>query len=168
MAVETGAGFLQNPSVWVIISTLVFMVVAYKKGRGPILKLLDDRTDKIRKEIEEAERLRVEAQEMLAEYQRKYRDAINTAEEIITTAKERAHQIEQDALDKMQSDLERKEVQLIERIERAEKAAIQDIQNKVADITTSTITTVLEKEISNQDSSLIDNAIKSLPKKISA
>ena len=57
MAAESGAGLLQSTTFWVVVSTVVFAIVAYKKGRGPILKILDDRTDRIRNELEEAERV---------------------------------------------------------------------------------------------------------------
>jgi F-type H+-transporting ATPase subunit b len=168
MAAESGAGLLQSTTFWVVVSTVVFAIVAYKKGRGPILKILDDRTDRIRNELEEAERLRVEAQELLANYQRKYRDAMKTAEEIIDSANERAKQIEKDALENVEAELARKETQLVERIERAEQSAVQEIRNKAADIAVTTITNVLQSEIANKDKDLIDDAIKSIPKKLSA
>lgn len=159
---------LQSTDIWVLIATVLFLVIAWKKGRAPILKILDDRTDRIRAELEEAERLRIEAQEALADYQRKHRNAMETAKDIIEAASERAGQIEKDALAKMEDDLARKETQLLERIARAETAAVQEIRNKAADIATSTIVSILSKELDKKDESLIDDAIKSLPEKLSA
>ena len=46
---------------WVLISTVVFAVVAYKKGKAPILSMLDGRTARIQSDLEEAARLRREA-----------------------------------------------------------------------------------------------------------
>lgn len=159
---------LQSTTVWVVISTVLFLIIAYKKGKEPIFKILDERSDKIRNELEEAERLRVEAQELLADYQRKYRDAMKTAEDIIDTARERASQVEADAMERFEAEIARKENQLAERIERAEKTAVQEIRNKAADIAVAAVTTVLEKEAAKNDKSMIDDAIKSIPKKLSA
>lgn len=159
---------LQDTTFWVLISTIIFAIVAWKKGKEPIVQLLDGRTERIRKELEEAERLRVEAQEVLADYQRKYRDAMKAADEIIENASERAARIEKEMMAKMDDDLARKETQLVERIARAEKAAVQEIRNKAADIATATITSILSNEMDKKDSELIDDAIKTLPKKLSA
>ena len=160
--------FLQSTDVWVLISTIVFIIVAIKKGKTPILNILDSRTARIEKEIEEAERLRVEAQEILADYQRKHRDALKTANDIIENASERAARIEADMMKKMDEDLARKETQLVDRIARAEKAAIQEIRNKAADIATATVVSILSKEMNTKDSELIDDAIKNLPQKLKA
>jgi F-type H+-transporting ATPase subunit b len=160
--------FLQHTPFWILISTILFVVFALKKGRAPIVKILDERTERIRKELDDAERLRVEAQEVLAEYQKKHRDAMKTADEIIEAASERAAQIEKDAMAKMEEDMARKENQLIERISRAETAAVQEIRNKAADIATSTIVSILSKELDKKDESLIDDAIKALPEKLRA
>ena len=157
---------LQDSTFWVLISTVIFAIVAWKKGRGPLLEILDDRTDRIRKELEEAERLRVEAQEVLADYQRKHRDAMETANEIIETASEKAARMEQDMNARMEDELARREQQLVERISRAEQAAIKEIRFKAADIATSTVKTILEEQMQEKDSELIENAIKTLPEKL--
>ena len=159
---------LQDSTFWVLLSTIIFAFVAWKKGKAPLIEILDGRTERIRKELEEAERLRVEAQEVLADYQRKYRDAMKTADEIIENASERAANMEREMMAKMDDDLARKETQLIERIERAEKAAVQEIRFKAAEIATATVTSILSEEMNKKDSELIDDAIKTLPKKLSA
>ncbi len=169
MAVEAeAAGLLSNSTVWVWISTFVFAFVAYKKGGPVISQTLDGRTKRIKEELEEAERLRVEAQEMLADYQRKYRDAINTADSIVKNAEDRAKQIEQAAMEKLDADLERREVQLTERIKRAERTAVNEIRAHAADISAASIRSILESEMGKKDKDLIDETIKDLPKKLSA
>ncbi len=157
---------LQDSTFWVLISTVIFAIVAWKKGREPLLEILDARSERIRKELEEAERLRVEAQEVLADYQRKHRDAMETANEIIETASEKAARMEQDMEVRMQDELARREQQLVDRIARAEQAAIKEIRFKAADIATSTVETILKEQMKDKDSELIEDAIKTLPKKL--
>ena len=76
----------QSTSVWVLISFLIFVAFAYRKGRDGLLGMIDARIADIKKEIETAESLRIEAQELMAQYQRKLRDAKKESEQIISTA----------------------------------------------------------------------------------
>ena len=73
--------FLSDTGSWVLISFLIFAFLAYTKGKAAFLNMLDSRIEAIKNEIETAESLRVEAQELLAQYQRKQRDAAKEAEE---------------------------------------------------------------------------------------
>lgn len=72
---------------WVAVSFLVFMGALIKLGvPGMITKALDDRADAIRNELDQARRLREEAQALLAEYQQKRRQADDEAKAIIDQA----------------------------------------------------------------------------------
>ena len=96
--------------------------------------MLDKRTEDIRSELEEAERLKVEAQDLLASYQRKYDDAMKTVDEIMKQSKDVNKRMKAEAKAELKETLKRREDQLLERIERAEKAAIQEVKEKAADI----------------------------------
>ncbi len=123
-----------DPHFWVLLSTILFAVVAWKKGKKPLLALLDARTNRIRSELEEAERLRAEAQAFLVDIQRKHRDAIQTAQKIIDTARETAGILHKEAEGQLAESLARREKQLLGRIERAEAAAVQELRTQAADI----------------------------------
>ena len=157
---------LNDATFWVLISTIIFAIVAWKKAKGPLVELLDARTERIRKELEEAERLRVEAQEVLADYQRKHRDAMETANEIIENASEKAARMETEMTARMDEDLARREQQLVDRIARAEQAAVKEIRIKAAEIATSTVETILKEQMTTKDSELIEDAIKTIPQKL--
>ena len=64
------------------------MYIAFKMGRKSVVGALDAKIDEVKSEIENAERLRVEAQELLAQYQRKQRDAEQEAADILKRAQE--------------------------------------------------------------------------------
>ena len=65
-----------DATFWALIALILFLaLIAYMKVPGMIAKSLDGRADKIRNELDEARRLREEAQQLLAEYQRKRKDA---------------------------------------------------------------------------------------------
>ncbi len=80
-----------DPVFWVMIAFFVFIgALVYYRVPGMIGKALDARADAIRKELDEARRLRDEAQALLADYQRKSREAENEAKEILEQAKREA------------------------------------------------------------------------------
>ena len=81
----------ENPEFWVLISFVLFMAIVIWKGvPGLIGKALDQRATAIRTELDEARRLREEAQQLLADYQRKAREAEDEAKSIVEAAKREA------------------------------------------------------------------------------
>jgi len=81
-----------DTNAWVLISFILFAALAYFMGRKSVAGKLDSYRDEIKSEIENAERLRVEAQELLAQYQRKQRDAETESQKILDNAKKQADQ----------------------------------------------------------------------------
>ena len=68
--------FLKDPTFWVMVAFFVFVGALARPISGAIAAALDKRADKIRADLEEAEKLREEAQNLLASYQRQQRDAV--------------------------------------------------------------------------------------------
>ena len=66
---------LHDPTFWVAIALAVFIIAIFKPVSKMATKGLDERAEKIKDELDEAERLLNEAQDLLAQYQRKQRDA---------------------------------------------------------------------------------------------
>lgn len=161
------AGLVDDPHFWVLLATVIFAVIAWKKGRAPLLAMLDGRTNRIRAELDEAERLKEEAQELLADCQKKHRDAVQSAQKIIDNAKDTAVHLQKDAVRRLEEALKRKETQLTERIARAEASAIQDIRNQAADIAAVTAEKILGETLAKRGGKLVDDAIAELPGRLS-
>ena len=68
-------GILENPETWVAVAFVFFLVALFKPIKKMLTSKIDGRTETIKSELDEAQRLREEAQHTLAEYQRKQRDA---------------------------------------------------------------------------------------------
>ena len=79
-----------DPTFWTAVAVVLFIALVAKPVSRMATKALDERAEKIKAELDEAERLRNEAQDLLAQYQRKQRDAAKEAEAIIEHAKQEA------------------------------------------------------------------------------
>lgn len=159
-------GFLQDPHSWVLFSAILFVAVVWKMGRAPILKALDGRSARIKAELEEAERLKNEAQKLLAEYQQKQKDAAATAQKIIDNAHESVALLKKDAEAKLSENLKRREALLLERIQRAEAAAVQELRLQAADIAAKAAEQLLADAMGKNGTKLVNQAIDELPARL--
>lgn len=157
---------LQDTAFWVFLASLGFFFALFKFGRKPLLSMLDARTAKIRHDLDEAERLKNEAQELLADSQRKHRDAIQTSQKIIDTAKETATRIARDAEQKMTDSLKRREAQLVERIKRAESAAVEALRHQAADLAAKSAEILLLDAMGKRGAKLVDESIAEIPERL--
>ncbi|MCX8231563.1 MAG: ATP F0F1 synthase subunit B, partial [Alphaproteobacteria bacterium] len=112
-----------NVLFWEGLAFVIFIAVAAKMGGKRITAALDARSDAIRDELDQARRLREEAQSLLAEYQRKRRDAEKEADEIVEHAKEEAVTLRAQAERKLEENLARRTRLAEEKIGRAEAQA---------------------------------------------
>lgn len=163
MAAENGGGFFADSHNWVFLATVIFAYLAFRLGAPRIAAILDGRTARIKHELEEAERLRVEAQELLAQYQRKHRDAMKTAEEIISHARESVKRIREEAQKDLEDSLRRREAQLMDKIARAESSAVDEIRNRTADLAMIAARKIVTENLRGDGKELIDQAIGKLP-----
>jgi len=163
---EEHVGFLADPHSWVLFSAIVFAVVAWKKGKAPLVSMLDARTAKIRAELEEAQRLRAEAEKLLADYQEKTRHAEEAARKIIAEAKQSAAALQATAEKKLTEDLARRENQLMERIARAEQTAVQEVRRQAADLAANAAREMITQSLSTNGNKLVDDAVRELGQKL--
>ena len=156
--------FLQDSAFWAAVAFVIFIAVTAKPISRLLTAGLDKRADKIRSDLEEAEKLREEAQDLLASYQRKQRDALAEAEAIIAHAGEEAERLAVQERDKLEAALERRQKQAIDRIAQAEAQALDLVRAKTVDVALDATRDYLAKELKdNQSDALTDAAIKDLP-----
>lgn len=155
--------FLQEATNWVLISFVIFAIGFWKFGLKLLLGKLDSRIAEIRKEIETAESLRIEAQELLAQYQRKQRDAAREAETIIESAQKHAAEIQKQAESELNEMVARKESQLKDRLKRMEDVAIQDIKAYAAELSVKATAEIIAKQMDQATNDrLVDQSIKTI------
>ena len=139
----------------------------YFKVPGKMGALLDDRADKIRNELDEARRLREEAQAMLAEFERKQRDAEKEAESIITLAKQEAEALAKETREKLKDSLERRGKIAEEKIARAEEQALSEVRSVAVNVAIAAAEQIIESKMTPAASKkLVDQSIKDLKTKL--
>lgn len=158
--------FYANAAFWVGLSFFVVVALAFKPVMRAMAAALDARALKIRARLDEAHKLREDAQEMLALYQRKQRDAMKEAEDIIAHAKSEAERLSAQAAKDLEETLKRREAQAMDRIAQAEAQALKEVQNLAVDVAVEAARRVLTESVTAaQASALVDGAIQELPKK---
>ena len=154
----------ENPETWVAAGFVIFVaLVIYFKVPALITKALDERAQRIHAELDEARRLREEAQALLAEYQRKQADASKEAEQIISQARAEAEAYARESEAKLAETLERRRRLAEDKIARAEAEAIADVRRHAADVAIAAADRILGQTITSEKSnSLIDDGIKAV------
>ncbi len=120
---------LFNPEFWVGVAFLGFIaLLIYYKVPGLVAKALDDRADALRKEIEEARKLRDEAANLLADYKRRQADAQKEADAIIDRARQEAATLAAESRTSLTEMLQRRTKLAEDKISRAEAQATADVR----------------------------------------
>ena len=123
-----------EPEVWVLLAVVVFVIGVWKPARRVILGGLDARATRIRDELESARRLREEAQEALAAFQKQQREAGAEAEAILTHARAEAERVAAQAARNLEETLERRQRLAKERIAHEEAKALSEIRAVTVDV----------------------------------
>lgn len=124
-----------DPTFWVFVAFAIVVGIAlFVRVPALIAKQLDARSDAIRNELEEARRLREEAQELLASYQRKQREAEAEAEGIVAQAKKDAKALAATARTELAERIERRTAMAEARIAQAEAHAAAEVKALAADL----------------------------------
>lgn len=158
---------LQSAEFWVAVSFIVFVLAIFRPAKRILLAALDQRIAQIRADVEEAQRLREEAQQALATYQRRQREAMQEAERIIAHAREEAERTMARAEAELEEMIKRREQQAADKIAQAEAAAMDEIRDKAVDLAVAATAKILEEKMRGKaGEQALSAAIKSLPDKL--
>ncbi|WP_336278937.1 F0F1 ATP synthase subunit B [Bartonella sp. CB175] len=136
---------------------LFLALLVYFKVPKMIVRYLDARAKRIEDELDEALRLREEAQEVLAEYQRKHAEAEKDAQEIIAAAKHEVETVIAEARRKAEEYVKHRNQLAEQKIAQAEADAIRMVSSSAVDLAISAARTLIAKEL---DSERADKLIK--------
>ncbi|KIN73982.1 F0F1 ATP synthase subunit B [Sulfitobacter guttiformis] len=164
-----GAFFsLGNTDFVVLLAFLLFIaVLIYFKVPSLMAGMLDGRADGIKNEIEEARKLREDAQTLLASYERKQKEVQEQADRIVAAAKQEAAAAGEQARLDLARSVERRLAAAEEQIDSAQAAAIKEVRDQAVMIAIAASRDIIGKQMTAADANkLIDDGISQVDAKL--
>ncbi len=156
--------FFAEPTSWVAIAYITFFVLVGRKIWAAITGLLDARTNAVRAELDQAKRLREEAEAMLRDANARRVAAMSEANALLEGARAEALRLAAAAEAEAKASAARRERMALDRIAAAEKAAVDEVRIAAAEIAAVAAERVIREDFTAAaDAVLIDNAIGGLP-----
>ncbi len=156
-----------DPEFWVALAMVVIILAALRPVLRTVNTNLDKRAGAIRAEIAEARKLREDAQALLAQYQKKQREAMAEAESIIAQARADAARLKTEAEADLIASIERRKQQALDRIAQSEAQALKDVRNTAVDVALAAAEKLIRETVGQtQQQALADKAIAELPQRL--
>ena len=160
--------FFADPRTYVGLAVVIFFLLFWRKAWAVITAQLDKRGTDIRAELDEASRLRREAEAMLKQATAQRDAALKDAQAMLEHARTEAAQVAEAARAEAAASAARRERMALDRISAAEKAAVTDVRLAAADIAARAAQQVIAQDFTAEaDAPLIDRAIQGLPAALS-
>ncbi|MAU53535.1 MAG: ATP F0F1 synthase subunit B [Roseovarius sp.] len=155
---------LSNTNFVVLLAFLIFVgLLVYLKVPGLIGKKLDERAEAIRADLDEARRLREEAQALLAQYERQQKDVQAQADRIVAHAKAEAEEAAAQAKEDIKASIARRLQAAEEQIASAEARAVRDVRDQAIAVATAAARDVIAKQMTEEEGDrLIDAGIEEI------
>lgn len=154
-------------TIWATIGLIIFLGGAIYVGLPKMItKALDDRIAKIGAELDEATRLREEAQALLAEYERKRKSAESEAVDIVTAAKEEAKLLAEEAKVSLEELIARRTKAVEDKISQAEAQALIEVRSRSADVAVEAARLLLTDQMAESGDALVTQAIKDVASRL--
>ena len=149
--------------IWTLIAVGVTFFVLKRYAFGPIQKIIDERRERIRQALTEADHARAEARKLLEEHRALIAQARQEAEEIRADVRRDAEKLRQQVREEADADRHRRLEETKRQIEAETQRALGQIRQEVAELTLLAATKVTGKVLDSKDHRrLIDEAIESL------
>jgi F-type H+-transporting ATPase subunit b len=162
--VEHTTSILAEPRFWVAVAFFAFFIIFGRRIFAPLLAILDRRAATIRAQLDEAGRLRAEAEAMLRDAQARRETALREAQDIVERARGEAARAADQARADAEAASRRRERMATDRIQAAEAAAVAEVRRAAVDVATQAATRLLQGGLGAEvDTALVDRSIAALP-----
>lgn len=157
-----------DPRTWVAAAFVIFFVLFGRKIWQALTSTLDKHADRVRAELDEARRLRAEAETLLRDVQTRREAAIAESQTLLANARQEAARVADAARQEAEQAAARRERMAMDRIAAAEKAAVAEVRQEAADIAARAAGAVIAQGFgADADAQLVDRAIQGLPNALS-
>jgi F-type H+-transporting ATPase subunit b len=149
--------------IWTIVCFLIALFVLKRYAFGPIQQMIDERRARIRAAIDEADRVRNEARQLLEEHRKLIASARHDAEDILAEARRVGDSMRERVKEETDAERQRRIEETRKQIEAETKRALDAIRHEVAVLTLEATAKVTGKVLTEGDHKrLIEDAIKEL------
>ena len=161
------SALLESSEFWVAVAFVIFVGLLLRFGWKRAMSALDRRAADIGREIDEAARLREEAQELLAGYRRKRQDAEKEAADIVAHAEAEASRLRAEAEQELADTVRRRTDAAMAKIDQAEAQALAEVRETAVGVAVAAARTLLAENLDRTcGDALIDSAIDELRHKL--
>ena len=159
---------MSDPEIWVAVAFFVFLgVLAYFRFHKTILGGLDQRAARIKSELDEARRIKSEAQALLGESQRKLQEADREAESLMAGARAEAERVALEAKAKLDEFVSRRTKMAEAKIMQAEAQGLADVRAAAAEAAVKAAERIMTRTVKgNVAEKLIDKGVEELKAKL--
>ncbi|MEK0082187.1 F0F1 ATP synthase subunit B [Benzoatithermus flavus] len=150
-----------------LICLIVLIVLVWKPVKRSVLGALDARAEKIRSELDEAQRLHEEAKALLAKYQRQLHEGEKLAQDILAQAEAQQKRFEEKMRADYEAAVKRRTDLAMERIAQEEARALQEVRTRAADLAIRTTRRLLTERVGEAEAqTLVRGAIEEVKRKL--
>lgn len=152
---------------WVGVGLVVFLAIVLWKGRRALLGALDAKAVKIQADLDEAARLRTEAEALLAQLRAERAEAERRSAQMLADAQAEAERLEAESRTRLEEQIARRAAAADRRISLAEAQAAQAVKAAAAELAASLAETVLARRVAEgAPDPLIDRGIAQIGAKL--
>jgi F-type H+-transporting ATPase subunit b len=136
-----------NEIVWGGLAFVVLLFLMWKFGLPPVRKMMKDREERIRADLERAEQARVEAEQSLEQYRQQLAEARNDALRIVEEARGDAERLRRERVEAVEGEIAELRVRATEDVRLATERAMSDLRGKVAELSIELAEKVVERNL---------------------
>ena len=150
-----------NELIYAILAFAVLFALMYTKAFPAVKKTMEARTNRIRDNLDEADRTRAEAQTILEDYQRQLADARNESSRIIEEARQTADQLRRDLMARAEADVAELRQRNTEELASAQERALADLRAQVATLAMDVAERVVQRNLDREtNQALVESFIR--------
>jgi F-type H+-transporting ATPase subunit b len=150
-----------------LVALIILVVAVWKPFKRNVLGALDARAERIRAELDEAQRLQEEAKVMLAKYQRQLHEGERLAADIVAQAEAERARLEQKMRADFDAAVKRRTEQAVERIAQEEQKALAEVRARAADLAVRTARRLLTERVGEREAqAMVRGAIEDVSRKL--
>jgi F-type H+-transporting ATPase subunit b len=149
-----------NEIIWGFAAFVVLFILMAKFAFPAVQKTMQDRTNRIRKDLDDAERVKNEAQTILDQYTAQLQDAKGEANRIIEEARQTADQLRRDLMARAEAEVAELRQRSADDIQAAKDRTLADLRQQVAEIAIAAAERVVERNLDREtNSALVESFI---------